>query len=132
MSASPSGRYDHLHVSRQGDVLVLTFTDPELAGDEVVHAVRIELLAAVADAGASKVVLDLQHVTYLGSAMFRPFLTLKSRLEEKGGRIILCGLRPMLAEVFRVTRLIASHPSLPAVFTSEPDVGAAVVQLTGK
>jgi anti-anti-sigma factor len=130
MSALPAGRYDHLQVSQHQGVLVLSFTDPELVGDEVIHALRTELLAAVAEAGASKVVLDLEHVRYLGSAMFRPFLTLKQRLEEQGGRVVLCGLGPMLIEAFRVMRLINSTPSMPGLFTNEPDVSAAVRQLS--
>jgi anti-anti-sigma factor len=129
MSALPSAPYEHVQVSRHGDVLVLTFTDAELAGDEVVQALRTELLAAVAANCATKVVLDLAHVRYLGSAMFRPFLTLKSKLEEQEGRVLLCGLGPTLAEVFRVTQLISSSPSQPGVFTNEPDVTAALRQL---
>jgi anti-anti-sigma factor len=131
MSAMPQGCSDHLQVSRHGEVLVLTFTDLELAGDDVVHALRTDLLAAVAQAGATKVVLDLQHVHYLGSAMFRPFLNLKQRLEEQGGRLVLCGLGPMLLEVFRVTRLVSTSPSTPGVFTCEADVVAALAHLAG-
>jgi anti-anti-sigma factor len=126
MSANPPPRYAHLQISRQADILVLTFTDTELSGDDVVHGLRAELLAAVAEAGAAKVVLDLRNVQYLGSSIFRPFLSLKHRLEEKGGRMVLCGLGPTLMEVFRVTRLIAAGPALPGVFDSKPDVPAAV------
>jgi anti-anti-sigma factor len=129
MTAQPSSRFEHLRATSEGDVLVLTLLDAELSADEVVHALRVELLAAINDAEVSKVVLDLQNVHYLGSVAIRPFLLLKQKLEERGGRVLLCGLAPMLSEVFRVTRLIEQGKGLPGIFDNVSDVQTAVARL---
>jgi anti-anti-sigma factor len=111
------------------DVLVITFVDSDLSADELVHGIRVELLAAVLDPTVRKVVLDLHEVRYLGSGAMRPFLTLKHKLKERGGQVVLCGLTPMLAEVFRVTRLIEQQPGMPGLFDCVADVPAALAWL---
>jgi anti-sigma B factor antagonist len=132
MTAPSSPRFDHLHASLHKEVLVLTFVDAELAADEVVHSLRVELLSAINDAAVREVVLNLQNVRYLGSAALRPLLNLKQKLKERGGRVLLCGLAPRLAEVFRVTRLIEQGKGLPGIFDTVADVPAALAQLASE
>jgi anti-anti-sigma factor len=129
MTERPSPAFEHLRATMHSDVLVLTFLDAELAGDDTVHELRMELLTAVNDPAVVKVILDLQHVSYLGSAAIRPFLALKQQLKERGGRVVLCGLAPMLVEVLRVTRLIEQDQGLPGIFESIGDVPTALKQL---
>jgi anti-anti-sigma factor len=128
MTPRSSPAFDHLRTSTHNDVLVLTFLDAELAADETVHSVRMELLTAVNDPAVHKVVLDLHKVTYLSSAAMRPFLSLKQKMKERGGRVVLCGLAPKLGEVLRVTRLIEQDQGLPGIFESVSDVPAALAQ----
>jgi anti-anti-sigma factor len=129
MAAPSSPRFDHLQATQHQDVLVLTFVDAELATDEVVHGLRVELLSAVNDQAVRKVVLDLRNVRYLGSAALRPFLNLKQKIKDRGGRVLLCGLAPRLAEVLRVTRLIEQDHGLPGLFDSVVDVPAALTKM---
>jgi anti-anti-sigma factor len=129
MTAPHSPRFDHLHTTLHKDVLVLTLLDAELSADEVVHALRVEMLAAVNDPGVRKVVLDLVNVLYLGSGAMRPFLTLKQKMKERNGKVVLCGLAPMLAEVLRVTRLIEQDRGLPGLFDCVTDVPTALARL---
>jgi anti-sigma B factor antagonist len=129
MTPRPRPTFDHVRASLHNDVLVLTFLDAELADDEMVHSLRMELLTAVNDQAVHKVVLDLRNVTYLSSAALRPFLSLKQQMKERGGRVLLCGLAPVLAEVFRVTRLIEQDQGLPGIFETVADVPAALAQL---
>jgi anti-anti-sigma factor len=129
MTARPSPHFDHLRVSNHNDVLVLTFLDAELSADETVHSLRMEVLTAISDPAVCKVIIDLQHVRYLGSAAMRPFLTLKHKLKERGGRVVLCGLAPVLLEVLRVTRLVAQDHGLTGIFESVSDVPAALARL---
>jgi anti-anti-sigma factor len=121
--------YDHLHYRLERGVLVLTLLDAELRTDTVVEAVRHELFDAVARHGTGKVVLDLQKVRYLASVGFLPLLDLHQKLEGEGSRLMLCGLSPVLSEVFRVTRLVRGAGAAAAPFESEADVAAAVERL---
>src|SRR5262249_12730708 len=97
-----------VHTSRtERGVLILTPTERHLAGESLADALTAELSATVADANASKVVLDFKDVEGLTTPCMRPLITLVHQLRAKGGRLILCNLRPLVAEVLTVTRLIS-------------------------
>jgi anti-anti-sigma factor len=121
--------YDHLQCRVERGVLVLTLLEAELRTDALVDAVRDELFEAVGRHATGKVVLDLQRVRYLASAGFQPLLTLHRKLQQEGSRMVLCGLSPVLSEVFRVTKLLRGGGAVAAPFESELDVAAAVERL---
>ncbi len=123
--------YRHLRCSVERGVLILTLLEPELRTEGIVDAVRTEMFDAVARHKLDKVVLDLQKVRYVASAGFRPLLSLHEKLQEDGSRLVLCGLSPILSEVFRVTRLVRTGPGIAAPFESEVDAAAAVTRLAG-
>ena len=101
----------------------------EIRGDALADELRDELLAAYEQSAAVHAVLDLQDVTFLSSAGFRPFLSLQRRVRARGGRLVLCRLGPEVEEVLSVTRLISTHGATPAAFTTQPTVPAAVALL---
>lgn len=127
----PVPQYPHLKCSLAQDVLVLALTETQLQGDKLAEALRLEMLAAVADTKARKVVVDFASVKYLSSVGFRPMLGLRRKLQELGGRMVLCNLTPEVAEVFRATRLISTSKSSTFVFEAQPTVSAAVASLNG-
>ena len=77
LPAMPEPTYLHLTARTEQGILVLTITLEKLQGDSLADSLRKELLQAVAATGARSVILDLQPITYLSSAGFRPFLTLR-------------------------------------------------------
>jgi anti-anti-sigma factor len=123
--------YRHLRPAVERGVLVLTVLESELRTEEVVDGVRRELFEAVERHGTGKVVLDLQRVRYLASAGFQPLLVLHRKLQEEGSRLVLCGLSPVLSEVFRVTKLVRAGGGAAAPFECEADAAAAVTRLAG-
>lgn len=124
-------QYRYLRCTTQQGVLVLTITHPQLrSGDfDLIDQVRQELLAAVALNGTRRVVIDLTEVEYVGSAGFRPLLSVRKKLQEHGGEMLLCGLCPEVHEVFLTSRLIDARGSSAAPFGWEPDVARAVTRL---
>ncbi len=127
----PEPPFRYVRGSTQQGVFVLTITHPQLrSGDfELVDALRQEMLDAAAQAKATKVVVDLSGVDYVGSAGFRPLLSLRKRLQEAGGEMLLCGLSREVHEVFLTSRLINAAGSNEAPFGVEPDVARAVARL---
>jgi anti-anti-sigma factor len=123
--------YHHLQHHVERGVLVVTLLEAELRTEGVVEAVRHELFDVVARHGTGKVVLDLQKVRYVASAGFHPLLSLHHKLQDEGSRLVLCGLSPILSEVFRVTKLVRGAGAATAPFESEADVPAAVARLAG-
>lgn len=124
--AMPEPIYRHHKPRTELDVLVLTITEPQLLDGPIAEALRLELLMAVSHAKAQKVVLDFQHVKALGSAAFRPLISLQRHLQQSGGRLLLCGLSSFTAQVFRIAGLINLHEPASAPFEAEADSGAAV------
>ncbi len=120
--------YRYLKSSTEQGVLVLTVTATKIQDEELGNALREELVAAVAEAGAQKVVVNFQHTVYVSSVAFRPLLHLRQKLQATGGRLILCGLSPVIGDLFYTTRLASSTGST-APFQLEPDVAAAVARL---
>lgn len=121
-------RYRYLQTRIEQGVLIITLSPSRLEGDTIAQTLVEEMQAAVAHAGTDKVVVDLEHVQYLTSANFRPFLNVRKQLEAAGGRLVLCNLSPPVQEIFEVTRLIGTGSSL-AFFQVQPDVDAAVASL---
>src|SRR5437588_12828303 len=95
--AEPGFRY--LNKRLDQDVVGLTLTAPELCGDEMADALRLELLAAVTPSGAQKVALDFQQVTYIASPGIRLLLGFRRHFQDVGGQLILCSLNPLITDV---------------------------------
>jgi anti-anti-sigma factor len=125
----PESKYRHLTSHTEQGVLVLTFTEPHIRGDDLAEEVRDELLAAADEAGADRVVLDMARVTYMSSVAFRPLLQLHAALKDRRGRIVLCNLAEAVREVLHLTRLVSTNPSSRSPFEERPDVAAAVAAL---
>jgi anti-anti-sigma factor len=120
----------HLKSRTEQGILILSVTDADLRGDALVRALQRQLLAAVAQAASPpRVVLDLQAVRMLASEAFRPLITLRRKLLEAGGRLVLCRLQPVVAQAFATTRLISAS-RWPEAFEVQPDVAAALASLT--
>ena len=112
------------------DVLLFTFTEENLHGDDLADELTSELELALQETQASKVVLDFKHVKAITTPCLRPMLTLRSKLKPSGGSVVLAGLSPLIEEVLTVTRLIAPNPRTPGLFISYPDADNAVQALS--
>lgn len=125
--ASPSFRYLHSRIE-QG-VVVLTLGVPRLEGEEVAEQLRQELIAAVTLSGVYIAIIDFSNVKYLSSVAFRPLLSLRRKLRELNGRLILCGLSKVIGDVFYTTRMVSQGGEVAAPFELQPDVPSALSRL---
>jgi anti-anti-sigma factor len=128
----PDSRYRHLTARLDKGVLVLSITHTQLRSTEfdLVDSLRHEMLQALAEARVNKVVVDMSAVQQVGSASFRPLLSLRRKLHESNGHLVLCGLQPDVREVFLVTRLIDPAGSAAATFGAAPDLASALGRLS--
>jgi hypothetical protein len=65
----------------------------------------------------------------LASEAFRPLITLRRKLLEAGGRLVLCHLAPPVAQAFHSTRLIGTTQKSTSAFEVQPNVAAAIASL---
>jgi anti-anti-sigma factor len=115
------------HTSRlEQGVLVVTLTESRLHGEELAESLSQSLLAAVQEAAAKHVILDFRQVEAISTPCMRPLLNLRSHLKQSGGRVVLCNLAPLVAEVLTVTRLISGGKAGAVPFESAADVPAAL------
>jgi anti-anti-sigma factor len=123
----PESEGTYLQASRDQGVLVLAVTRARIQGEEAAHALREGMLAAVNQAAADRVVVDLQKTTYMSSAAFWPLLALRRHLQQRGGQLLLCGLNEDIEGLFRTTKMVGN--GLDSPFQLVPDRAAAVALL---
>jgi anti-anti-sigma factor len=110
-------------------VLVLTVATPRIEGEDIAETLRGELLEAVERAGVPWVVIDLSAARYVSSIAFWPLLSLRRRLQEHKGRLLICGLSGAVADVFQTTKMVSSAGSADAPFEVAADRAEAVALL---
>ena len=54
---------------------------------------------------AARAILDLSQVTFIGSGGIRMFITIARVLDRRGGKLVLYGAQPLVAQVFDTTSL---------------------------
>jgi len=126
----PEPQCRHLKSAVEQGVLVMTITETELQDEKLADSLLRELQAQVTHNKLNKVVLDLHNIKYVSSVAYRPFLSLRRKLQEMDAtsRLILCGLSCMVGDVFYTTRLISRTGSFDAPFEMAVDVPAALAR----
>jgi anti-anti-sigma factor len=118
-AAPQSARTDmQLEGLKRGAVLVMTAQgrlDAVTAGDFQGR------LSASIDQGESRILLDFSDLTTISSAGLRILLVAAKRLQESNGQLAVCGLKPNVASVFKVS-------GFDAIITTFPDEGAALAR----
>jgi anti-anti-sigma factor len=101
---SPASEYRHLRVEQHGDVLVVRLTCPSVLEDEEAQVVG-EQLARLEGEGHRKLLVDLAAVERIGSTTIAKLVRMHLKLRDAGGRLVLCGLQPRIAEIFDILQL---------------------------
>jgi stage II sporulation protein AA (anti-sigma F factor antagonist) len=102
--------------------LVAEFWDCLRLDPMAVTQLRGELEQHLARKGRPDVVVDLNGVTFAGSAALGGFLAIQKLSRQRGGRVVLCNVDQTVLEVFHVSKLYS-------VFDFAPDVPAALAKL---
>jgi anti-anti-sigma factor len=85
-----------------------------------------------AGAASQRIVLDLSGLEYVSSAGLRCFMLAAKQVRGQGGKIVLAALRPVVAEIFQISRfdmVFELHPSVRAALGAlSPGAAAAFDQ----
>jgi anti-sigma B factor antagonist len=80
-------------------------------------------------ASRQRIVVDLSGLEYVSSAGLRCFMLAAKQAGTQGGKIVLAALRPVVAEIFQISRfdmVFELHPSVrEALAALSPDAAAA-------
>ena len=87
-------------------IAVVRFEDAEILFEEgAIHAVGRELRRLIEGEGHTRLVVDLTGVRYLSSEVLGILAGLQREVDPVRGRIVLCGLDPLLRDMVRITHL---------------------------
>ena len=103
--------FRHISVRDDREITIITIELARLSSYELSEALGRELIAAVKGRESPQVAVDLSKIEYMSSVGYAPPITLRARVRDLGGRIILCGLRPVVKEMFDATRLLITPQS---------------------
>lgn len=104
------------------DATIVTFQDAALLETIRIQNTGTALFDLVDRQNRLRIVLDFHNVRSLSSSMLGVLLTLKNKLEDAGGRMVLCGLARDLRRLFEMT-------ALDRVFQFAPDADQALAAL---
>jgi anti-sigma B factor antagonist len=103
MSSQPRRR--RLEVEHIGDVTIVNFVDRKILDEQNIQIIGEQLFGLVDEDGYRKVILNFGNVEYLSSAALGKLITLNKKLQQAGGRLVLCNIDPQIYEVFEITKL---------------------------
>ena len=103
MSSQPHRR--RLKVEDIDDVTEINFVDKKILDEQNIQVIGEQLFDLVEQENRRKLLLNFKNVDYLSSAALGKLITLNKKLNEVGGRLILCAIAPQIFEVFEITKL---------------------------
>ena len=86
-------------------VALVTFQDESILDPLQVQDIGDKLRHLVEDEDRQRVILDFHKVKILSSQMLGVLIGLLKRIRGVDGRIVICGMKPELHKVFRITNL---------------------------
>lgn len=95
----------HLKTHSEQGSFVIEFFDSSILDQSEIDSIGCELFAIADKSACSQVVVDLNNVEFLSSAMIGVFIRFKRRLRMNDSELKLCNARPELMEVLRLTKL---------------------------
>ena len=108
-----------LLVTDHDGVSIIRFAEPTLLDAFHISEVGEQLVNLIEKDGLRKIVLDLASIKMLSSQALGVLLTLRQKLTDSDGKMVICGIDPRLYRVFKVT-------DLQSIFEFYNDVAAAV------
>ena len=94
-----------IELRQESGITVAALLDEEILDEGTIGAIAESLFQVVQEGGAVQMVLSFARVKHLSSMALGTLIRLNKRVEEAGGKLKLCEIRPSLYEVFVITRL---------------------------
>jgi len=85
------------------DVTVATIDDASIVDAPRLEAMAAGLYALVDDRACKKLIIDFAKVKAMSSSAMSILIELRKRIQAIKGSLVLCGLRPELQQLFKIT-----------------------------
>lgn len=87
------------------DVTVVNFSDSSILDTLQVQQIGEELYELIEDRATRKMILDFTNVKFLSSSALGVLITVRKKADEIKGKVVLCGMKPDLRKIFKITNL---------------------------
>ncbi len=94
-----------LIVSKLMDVTIARLQVQSLLDMVAIEEIGNSLYSLVDDRACRKIIVDFSKVSFLSSQMLGVLAALNKKSKAIKGKVVLCGLRPSLREIFKVMGL---------------------------
>ena len=109
--------FSTIEVASKGDVNIITVKERRIFL-QIAEAFREELVTFI-DQGANRLIIDLSRVSVMNSSGLGVLILARDKLRKRNGKIVLCGMQHVMAEIF-------SRMHLDSFFAIVPDLEGAI------
>lgn len=88
-----------------GNVLVVSLTDAKILDQSQIEKIGYELMTVVPKAASGRMVLNLEGVGFMSSAMIGKIIQLNKKCKDSQVDLRLCSISDNVMEIFKVMRL---------------------------
>lgn len=92
-------------VSREGSITIVELLDEEILEEATINDIAESLFSVVLENAPVRMVLCFGKVKHLSSSALGTLIRLNKRIDESGGTLKLCDIKPSLQEIFVITKL---------------------------
>ena len=101
MDASPTRLISRV----QNGVTIVHFTEAKVIDQRNINMIGSELTKMAESGGVSKMLINMENVEYLSSAVLGKLISVHKTLRQNKASLKLCGISVPIFEVFEITRL---------------------------
>jgi len=94
-----------IKISCKHKIKVAELLDEKILDEATLADLTESLFSVVIDEEIPKIVINFTHVKQMSSSMLGTLIRLNKRVAEKGGELKLCGIIPMLYDIFVLTKI---------------------------
>lgn len=103
MTTQPRRR--RLELEDVGEVTVVNFVDKKILDEQNIQIIGEQLFDLVDNQGKKKILLNFGNVEFLSSAALGKLITMNKKVQQVGGKLVMCNIAREILEVFEITKL---------------------------
>jgi anti-sigma B factor antagonist len=98
-------RRKRLELEDVGEVTVVNFVDKKILDEQNIQIIGEQLFDLVDNQAKKKILLNFGNVEFLSSAALGKLITLNKKVQQAGGKLVMCKIAKEILEVFEITKL---------------------------
>ena len=111
-----------VEITSKPDVTIVSFNATSISGLAGIEEASKTISKFILDNCPRKIVVDFERVKFFSSQTLGLIMEMWKKLQNYGGKVVICGIEPQLHRVFKIT-------NLDKIFEFFPDKDSAVAAL---